>query len=65
MDAAFLHACELHVRKNALQHLHQEITMTRKLASFALEDSLYRLVRDGLAERAETLARAVHPDEIA
>jgi twitching motility protein PilT len=54
-----------HVRKNALQHLHQEITMTRKLGSFTLEDSLNRLVRDGLVDRAEALARAVHPDEIA
>jgi twitching motility protein PilT len=54
-----------HVRKNALQHLHQEITLTRKLGSFTLEDSLNRLVRDGLVDRAEALARAVHPDEIA
>lgn len=53
-----------HVRKNALQHLHQEITLTRKLGSFTLEDSLNRLVREGLVERAEAVARAVHPDEI-
>jgi twitching motility protein PilT len=52
------------VRKNALQHLHQEITMTRKLGSFTLEDSLNRLVREGLIERADALAHAVHPDEI-
>jgi twitching motility protein PilT len=54
-----------HVRKNALQHLHQEITLTRKAGSFTLEDSLNRLVRDGLIDRADALARAVHPDEIA
>jgi twitching motility protein PilT len=53
-----------HIRKNALQHLHQEITLTRKLGSFTLEDSLNRLVRDGLVDRADALARAVHPDEI-
>lgn len=54
-----------HVRKNALQHLRQEITLTRKLGSFTLEDSLSRLVREGLVDRAEAQARAVHPDEIA
>jgi twitching motility protein PilT len=53
-----------HVRKNALQHLHQEITLTRKAGSFTLEDSLNRLVRDGLVDRADAVTRAVHPDEI-
>ncbi|MGE0812677.1 MAG: type IV pilus twitching motility protein PilT [Vicinamibacterales bacterium] len=53
-----------HIRKNALQHLHQEITLTRKHGSFTLEDSLNRLVRDGLVDRADALARAVYPDEI-
>jgi twitching motility protein PilT len=52
-----------HIRKNALQHLHQEITITRKLGSFSIEDSLARLVRDGLVERGEAQARAIHPDE--
>ena len=52
-----------HIRKNALQHLHQEITITRKLGSFTLEESLARLVRDGLVERDEAQARAIHPDE--
>jgi twitching motility protein PilT len=53
-----------HVRKNALQHLHQEITLTRKAGSFTLEDSLNRLVREGLVDRADAVTRAVHPDEI-
>lgn len=53
-----------HIRKNALQHLRQEITLTRRAGSFTLEDSLSRLVRDGLVDRAEALARAVHPDEV-
>lgn len=52
-----------HIRKNALQHLHQEITITRKLGSFSIEESLARLVRDGLVERSEAHARAFHPDE--
>jgi twitching motility protein PilT len=53
-----------HIRRNALQHLHQEITLTRRNGSFTLEDSLNRLVHEGLIDRADALARAVHPDEI-
>jgi len=65
-------ACELlmvgygarqHIRKNALQHMHQEITITRRQGSVTLEESLARLVKDGLVERDEAQARAVHPDE--
>ena len=33
-----------HIRKNALQHLHQEITITRRQGSFTLEESLAALV---------------------
>ena len=32
-----------HMRKNALQHLNQEITITRKAGSFSFEESLARL----------------------
>src|SRR5262249_27059065 len=39
-----------HVRKNALHHLHQEITITRKQGSFTLEESLCTLVRNGLID---------------
>jgi len=53
-----------HIRKNALQHLRQEITLTRRQGSFTLEDSLSRLVRDGLIDRGDAVARAVHPDEL-
>ena len=35
-----------HIRKNQLQHLTQEITITRKLGSFSLEESLARLTAD-------------------
>ncbi len=67
-------ACELlmvgygarqHIRKNALQHLHQEITITRRYGSFTFEESLAKLVKDGLIAREEAFARAVHPDEFA
>jgi twitching motility protein PilT len=53
-----------HVRKNAVHHLHQEITITRKQGSFTLEESLTDLVRHGLVDRKDALARAVHPDEL-
>lgn len=53
-----------HIRKNSLQHLHQEITITRKQGSFSFEESLARLVREGTVERAEAQSRAHHPDEL-
>src|SRR6266851_4273789 len=53
-----------HVRKNALQHLHQEITITKKKGSFTLEDSLAALVRNGQIEREEAQLRAIHPDDL-
>ena len=52
-----------HIRKNALQHLHQEITITRKYGSFTLEESLTELVKRNLIDRKEALARAGHPEE--
>jgi twitching motility protein PilT len=54
-----------HIRRNALHHMHQEITITRKLGSFTLEESLSRLVKAGELDRAEALLRANHPDDIA
>jgi twitching motility protein PilT len=53
-----------HVRKNALQHLHQEITITRKQGSFTLEESLTELVKMGLVDRKDAITRAVHPEEL-
>jgi twitching motility protein PilT len=53
-----------HVRKNAVHHLHQEITITRKYGSFTLEESLNELVKQGLIEHKEALARAGHPEEL-
>ncbi len=52
-----------HIRKNALQHLHQEIAITRKQGSITLEESLAKLVRDGVVEIEEARARAAHPEE--
>jgi twitching motility protein PilT len=53
-----------HIRRNALQHLHQETTITRKAGSFTLEESLADLVRQGLVERQDAVARAFHPEEL-
>jgi twitching motility protein PilT len=52
-----------HIRKNALQHLHQEITITRKHGSLTLEESLARLVRDGLVDWSDAHTRAAHTEE--
>ncbi len=53
-----------HIRKNAVHHLHQEITITRKNGSFTLEESLADLVRQGLVDRKDAVARAGHPEEL-
>jgi twitching motility protein PilT len=52
-----------HIRRNALQHLHQEITITRRAGSFTLEECLGRLVREGALEWREAHSRAVHVEE--
>jgi twitching motility protein PilT len=52
-----------HIRKNALQHLNQEITITRKAGSFTLEECLVALVKRGLVEKGEAVLRAAHPEE--
>jgi twitching motility protein PilT len=53
-----------HIRKNALQHMHQEMTITRRLGSFTLEETLARLVKQGLVDRQDALTRAAHVEEL-
>ena len=53
-----------HIRRNALQHMHQEITMTKNKGSFSQEESLLELVRQGHVDREEALLCAVHPDDL-
>lgn len=53
-----------HIRKNALQHLHQEITITRKAGSFTLEESLAQLVALGDLTGEDALLRAFHPEDL-
>jgi twitching motility protein PilT len=52
-----------HIRKNALQHLHQEIVLTKRQGSITLEESLARLAKDGLVEIEEARTRAAHPED--
>ena len=53
-----------HIRHNALQHLNQEITITRKKGSFTLEESLAKLVALGHIEREDALVYAIHPEDL-
>jgi twitching motility protein PilT len=53
-----------HIRHNALQHLHQEITLTKKKGSFSLEESLVKLVGQGFIDRDDALLCAIHPDDL-
>jgi twitching motility protein PilT len=53
-----------HIRKNALQHLHQEMTITRRDGSFTLEECLAQLVRRGVLDSDEARGRAMHREEL-
>jgi twitching motility protein PilT len=53
-----------HIRKNALQHLHQEITITRPSGSFTFEESLATLVKNHLLSAETARGRTSHPEEL-
>ena len=53
-----------HVRRNALQHLHQEIPLTKKKGSFTLEESLVHLVHSNQIDREDALLCSIHPDDL-
>jgi twitching motility protein PilT len=53
-----------HIRRNQLQHLHQEIPLTKKRGSFTLEESLVAMIRNGDVEKEEALLCAIHPDDL-
>jgi twitching motility protein PilT len=53
-----------HVRMNNLHHLHQEITMSRKKGSYAIEESLVKLVSEGLIDKEDAATTAIHPDDL-
>lgn len=54
-----------HIRRNALQHLHQEITITKKKGSISLEESLARMVGQSLIDRETAMLTSIHPDDLA
>ena len=49
-----------HIRRNALQHLHQETTITRRAGSLTLEECLAKLVKDGAVEWRDAHDHAIH-----
>jgi len=53
-----------HIRRNQLQHLHQEIPLTKKRGSFTLEDSLVTLIKNGDIDKEDALLCAIHPDDL-
>ncbi|HTZ96070.1 MAG TPA: PilT/PilU family type 4a pilus ATPase [Terriglobales bacterium] len=53
-----------HIRRNALQHLHQEITITKNKGSFTMEESLAQLVEQGHVDREDARTNAAHPDDL-
>jgi twitching motility protein PilT len=53
-----------HIRRNNLQHLHQEIPLTKKKGSFTLEESLVTLIRSGDIEKEDAQLCAIHPDDL-
>jgi twitching motility protein PilT len=53
-----------HIRKNALQHLHQEITITRREGSFTFEECLAQLVHRGVLDIDEARNRTAHREEL-
>jgi twitching motility protein PilT len=53
-----------HIRRNGLQHIQQEITMSKSKGSYSLEESLARLIRDGHLDREDALGFANHPDDL-
>ncbi|HXN65553.1 MAG TPA: PilT/PilU family type 4a pilus ATPase [Candidatus Acidoferrales bacterium] len=60
----FGYGARQHIRRNALQHLHQEITITKKAGSFSLEESLAHLVAQGHIDRETAMLSAIHPDDL-
>jgi twitching motility protein PilT len=53
-----------HILRNNLQHLHQEIPLTKKKGSFTLEESLMTMVKNGDIDKEEAQLCAIHPDDL-
>jgi twitching motility protein PilT len=59
------HAVRNHLRNGKLQNLATEITLGKSRGMISLEESLSRLVREGVIEREEAEARSARPEELA
>ena len=57
-------AIRAHIRKGQLHHLHNEMTLGRRLGMVTMEESLGALVRDGTLAEAEARLRASHPEDL-
>jgi len=53
-----------HIRAQALQKLHNEITLGQRHGMISLESSLADLVRRGIVDRDEAMVRANRPEEL-
>ncbi len=53
-----------HIRNEKLQNLATEITLGRRQGMISLEDSLARLVQQGIISADDARIRASHPDEL-
>jgi len=53
-----------HIRNDKLQNLATEITLGRRQGMISLEDSLARLIEQGLISLDEARVRATRPDEL-
>jgi twitching motility protein PilT len=58
------HAVRNHIRNEKLQNLISEITTGRRAGMISLEDSLLRLVQQGVIELEDARVRSSRPDEL-
>jgi twitching motility protein PilT len=58
------HAVRNHIRNEKLQNLISEITLGKRQGMISLEDSLARLVREGLITAEDARMRSSRPDEL-
>jgi twitching motility protein PilT len=58
------HAVRTHIRRDKLENLISEITLGKRQGMVSLEDSLARLVRDGLISVDDARTRSARPDEL-
>jgi twitching motility protein PilT len=58
------HAVRNHIRSDKLQNLISEITLGKRQGMISLEDSLARLVREGLITVEDARIRSSRPEEL-